>query len=266
MRRLLPLLALAALALVAGCRPQPATHDPDALARPAELTVSAAVSLRDAFNEIGRLYEQRTGTRVRFNFGASGVLQKQIEQAAPVDVFASAGKKQMDDLAAKGLILADTRHDFARNALVLIVPTNEAEKRLAGFDVLMQTSVRKVAIGNPQTVPAGQYAQQLLLNMKLWEQVQPKLVLAEDVRQVLDYVARAEVDAGLVYASDVAATNDRVSIAARAPEAAHEPILYPVAVVKESRHTEAAQRFVALVLSPEGQAALTKYGFIATAR
>jgi molybdate transport system substrate-binding protein len=126
--------------------------------------------------------------------------------------------------------------------------------------------VRKLAIGNPQTVPAGQYAQQLLTNLKLWEQLQPKLVLAEDVRQVLDYVARGEVEAGIVYASDVVAAQDKVVVAARAPADKHDPILYPIALVKESRHTDAARQFIALVLSPEGQAALTKYGFIATTR
>src|SRR5437762_2191497 len=181
MRRLLLLLALA---LLAGCRPQPATHDPTALAHPAEITVSAAVSLKDAFNEIGRLYEQRTSTRVRFNFGASGVLQKQIEQGAPVDVFASASERQMNELVNKGCILSDTRRDFTRNALVLIVPAG-APAQLNAFDQLARANVRKVAIGNPQTVPAGQYAQQLLVRLKLWEQLQPKLVLAEDVQQVL---------------------------------------------------------------------------------
>src|SRR5947207_14662604 len=115
MRRLLSLLALAAL--VAGCRTHTATNDNTSVARPAELTVSAAISLKDAFTEIGQLYEQRTGTRIRFNFGASGILQKQIEQGAPVDVFASASAQQMDALVVAGLILTDTRRDFARNTL-----------------------------------------------------------------------------------------------------------------------------------------------------
>jgi molybdate transport system substrate-binding protein len=259
MNRLLPLLTLA---LLAGCR----AHTPAANTPPrAELTVSAAVSLKDAFNEIGQLYETRTGTKINFNFGASGVLQKQIEQGAPVDVFASAGEKQLDALAAQNLILADTRRDFARNTLVLITPA-DAPTRLDSFDRLAQDSVRKIAIGNPQTVPAGQYAQQLLTNLKLWDRVQAKLVLAEDVRQVLDYVTRGEVEAGLVYASDVAPTNTKVLIAARAPATAHDPILYPVAVVKDSPHADAARQFIALVLSPEGQSVLTKYGFLSAAR
>src|SRR2546423_4933462 len=129
MRRLCSLLALA---LLVGCRAHTTTDCCPAPARPEEITISAAVSLRDAFAEIGRRYEQRTGISVRFNFGASGVLQKQIEQGAPVDVFASAGARQMDELAVKSLILADTRRDFARNELVLIVSNNEAAKRPGG--------------------------------------------------------------------------------------------------------------------------------------
>lgn len=261
MRRLFPLLALC---LLAGCRTRNNTDSGPAPARPEEITVSAAVSLKDAFTEIGRLYEARSGTRVRLNFGASGVLQKQIEQAAPVDVFASAGERQMDELAAQNLIIGDTRHDFARNTLVLIRSGNPAGQINGdgqhAFAALLEPAVRKVAIGNPKTVPAGQYTEQALRSLKLWEQLQPKMVLAEDVRQVLDYVARGEVEAGIVYASDVVASKDEVYVLARAPEETHDPILYPIAVIRESQHADAARQFVALVLSPEGQAVLTKYG------
>jgi molybdate transport system substrate-binding protein len=254
-RRLFPL-AFAALVVV-GCRTQ---STPDQAA-PVEITVSAAASLKDAFAEAGRVYERRTGARVRFNFGASGVLQKQIEQAAPVDVFASAGARQMDELAARGLILAETRRDFARNALVLVVPAG-TETRLDDFTQLSQTAVRRIAIGNPKTVPAGQYTEQLLTNLKLWEPLQPKLILAEDVRQVLDYVARGEVDAGIVYASDATEATGKVTLAARAPAEQHDPIRYPVAVVRDSRQADAARQFVQFLLSPEGQAVLTKHGFL----
>ena len=258
MRRLFLLLALA---LLGGCRADTATNNA-ARQADAELTVSAAVSLKDAFIEIGRLYETRTGTRVNFNFAASGVLQKQIEQAAPVDVFASAGAEQMNALAVKGLIRTDTRADFARNTLVLIVPRDQTNAaQVSSFAQLAQDSVRKLAIGNPQTVPAGRYAQQTLVNLKLWAKLQPKLVLAEDVRQVLDYVARAEVDAGFVYVTDIAPANQAVSVAATAPEAMHDPIHYPIAVTKQSLHADAARGFVDFVLGAEGQAVLKKYGF-----
>ncbi|MGE0126538.1 MAG: molybdate ABC transporter substrate-binding protein [Blastocatellales bacterium] len=225
-----------------------------------EITVSAAASLRDAFGEIGKRYEAATGARVNFNFGASGALQKQIESGAPVDVFASAGIPQMDALASQGLIAPETRRDFARNTLVLAVPADQS-LGLKSFADLGEAAVRKLAIGNPRTVPAGQYAEQSLTRLGLWRQMEPRLVFAEDVRQVLDYVARGEVEAGIVYASDAQSSNHRVRVAARAPEGSHDPILYPIAVVRASKQQEAARAFIAEVVSDEGQRILEKYGF-----
>ena len=247
------LLSLALLA--SGClRKAPATS-PGA----GELTVSAAVSLKDAFNEIAALYEQRAGMKIHFNYGASGALQKQIEAGAPADVFASAGAKQMEELAAKNLIVANTRRDFARNGLVLIVPAKG--KAVASFVDLANPTVRKIAVGNPKTVPAGQYTDQALKNLKLLPAIQDKLVFAEDVRQVLEYVVRDEVDAGVVYASDAANAGEKVRVVARAADDSHDPILYPIAVIRESKQAEAASRFIELVLSAEGQAILLKHGF-----
>ncbi|HJZ80349.1 MAG TPA: molybdate ABC transporter substrate-binding protein, partial [Pyrinomonadaceae bacterium] len=185
-------------------------------------------------------------------------LLKQIESGAPADVFASAGAKQMDDLAAKNLIVVSTRADFARNVLVLIQPVNSTS--IFTFDDLARPEVKKIAIGNPKTVPAGQYTEQTFNQMKLWLQVQPKLVYAEDVRQVLDYVVRGEVDAGVVYASDATAAGTRT--VARAPDESHDPIVYPIAIVSDSRRREAAQKFIDLVLSAEGQGILAKHGFV----
>jgi molybdate transport system substrate-binding protein len=226
-----------------------------------EILVSAAISLKNAFEEIGSIYEKRTGIKVRFNLGASGLLQKQIESGAPVDVFASAAEKQMDELQARGLIFADTRRNFARNALVLVVPAN-AENQIHSFADLGGPGVTRVAIGNPKTVPAGQYAQDSLANLKLWDKLQSRLVLAENVRQVLDYVERGETDAGIVYASDVSAAHGMVAVAAQAPKDSHSPILYPIAVVKGASGRIAAQRFLDLTLSDEGQSILAKYGFL----
>jgi molybdate transport system substrate-binding protein len=228
-----------------------------------EITVSAAVSLRDAFREIAGKYEERTGAKVNFNFGASGVLQKQIEAGAPADVFASAGIPQMDALAKQGLIAAETRRDFARNSLVLIVPSDSKLGITSFADLanMIGSKVSKLAIGNPKTVPVGQYAEQTLTRLGLWERIGPRLILAEDVRQALDYVERGEVDAGVVYASDVRAAGDRARIVATAPEGSHDPVLYPIAVVRESRRQEAAREFIDAVLSGEGQHILEKYGF-----
>ena len=178
-------------------------------AKEKEILVSAAISLKNAFEEIGALYEKQTGVRARFNLGASGLLQKQIETGAPVDVFASAGAKQMDDLQAAGFILAETRRDFARNELVLVVPA-ESQLPIHSFADLARPEAARIAIGSPKTVPAGQYAQETLTSLKIWDRIQPRLVLAENVRQVLDYVSRGEVEAGLVYASDVAVATPHV--------------------------------------------------------
>jgi len=253
------LFSLLLIYAIAGCKKSPPASD--ASRAGGELIVSAAASLRDAFNEIGRLYESREHTKVRFNYGASGALEKQIEASAPVDVFASAGAKQMDDLIAKDLIIEGSRQDFARNALVLITPA-DAPVSINSFADLDSSQVRRIAIGNPQTVPAGQYTEQTLTNLKLWQQLQPKLILAEDVRQVLDYVVRGEVQAGIVYASDAYSAGFKVKAVALAPENSHDPILYPIAVIRESRQPEVARKFIALVLSAEGQRVLTKYGFI----
>ncbi len=258
------LLLMSALALLAGCRMHTTTDNTAPTAR-AEITISAAVSLKDAFTEIGQLYEARTGTHINFNFGASGLLQKQIEQAAPVDVFAGAGAKQMNELAAQGLLLADTRRDFARNALALIVPAN-SPAQLNTFEQLARANVRKIAIGNPKTVPAGQYAEQTLTHLNLWSELQPKLILAEDVRQVLDYVARGEVEAGIVYVSDVAVAHGKVISVATAHDEWHDPLLYPIAVIKDSRQPDAARQFVALVVSAEGQSVLARHGFLSPTR
>jgi molybdate transport system substrate-binding protein len=239
--------------LVPGCQSKKATPSSTN-----ELTVSAAVSLKDAFNELAELSEKRNGTKIHFNYGASGALQKQIESGAPTDVFASAGAKQMDELTAKGLIVPQSRKNFVLNNLVLIVPTNVVST-ITSFIDLAKPEVKTIAVGNRKTVPAGQYTEQLFNKLNLSGQIQSKLIYAEDVRQVLDYVVRGEVDAGVVYSSDVLSAGDKVKVVA----GAHDPILYPIGVVKDSHQQEGAQTFIDLVVSIEGQAILTKHGFIA---
>jgi molybdate transport system substrate-binding protein len=222
--------------------------------------VGAAISLKESFNELGGIYEHRTGTKVTFTFGSSGELEKQIEAGAPVDVFASAGEKEMDELEAKNLIDRATRTDFARNSLVLVVPV-DSRLQIQSFSDLEEPSVTKIAIGNPKTVPAGQYAEELLRNTQLWPKVESRLIMGENVRQVLDYVARGEVDAGIVYATDVQVAQGKVSVAASATDQDYGPILYPLAVIKDSANVNAAKGFVDLVVSPEGEQILKKHGF-----
>lgn len=258
------ILLILLLFLLVGCQPDSSVSEGNTKSRDEVLTVSAAVSLKNAFNEIGELYKSKTGRTINFNFGASGALQRQIETGAPVDVFASAGAQQMDELAAKDLIDAATRRDFVRNTLVLIVPA-DSKISLASFSDLTKAEVQKIAVGNPKTVPAGQYTEQFFEKMNLKNSVQAKLILAEDVRQVLDYVVRGETDAGVVYATDARQAGEKIRPVATAPENTHALILYPIAVIKDGRQKQSAQEFLTLVLSAEGQGILQKYGFAAVA-
>jgi molybdate transport system substrate-binding protein len=253
------IIVVVAAAGIACRRPEPSGSSGDSSSR-SEITVSAAASLKDAFGEIGKQYESRTGSKVNFNFGASGALQKQIESGAPVDVFASAGRPQMDALASQDLIEPGTQRDFARNVLVLVVPADSTSGPTS-FTDLGGAKVTRLAVGNPKTVPVGQYAQQALTRLGLWQQLQPRLILAEDVRQTLDYVARGEVDAGIVYASDVRAADNKVRKVATAPTDLHDPILYPIAVVRASSAKDAARAFIDAVMNDEGQRILGTYGF-----
>lgn len=224
------------------------------------IIVSAAVSLKDAFTELAPIYKQKTGRDVTFNFGSSGALQKQIETGAPADVFASAGKPQMDALVTHGSVDASVISNFTSNRLVLIVP-NDSTLSIVTLSDLAGASIKRVAMGNSKTVPAGQYSEQALTKTNLLESLKPKLVFGEDVRQVLDYVSRGEVDAGLVYASDAAAAGEKVKVVYTVPAESHDPILYPIAVVKGSKNSDAAKAFVDLVLSPDGQNILKRHGF-----
>jgi molybdate transport system substrate-binding protein len=222
-----------------------------------QLTISAAASLTEAFRDIGSRFEAaRPGASVRFNFAASGVLLQQIAQGAPVDVFASADQETMNRAADQRLIDVDTRRDFAANALVLVAPPDGEVRTLAD---LARPSVKRIAIGKPASVPVGRYTQQALETARLWAGLQPKLVHADNVRQVLDYVARGEVEAGFVYRTDAALARDKVRIALSV--AGHAPVTYPVAVVSDSRQPALARDFATFVQGPEAQAILGRHGF-----
>jgi molybdate transport system substrate-binding protein len=222
------------------------------------LTVSAAASLKDALAETEAAYKLAQAN-IDFinNFGSSGTLAAQIDQGAPVDIFISAAAKPMDDLAASGLIVTGTRRNLLRNTLVLIAPH---DSRLRDFQGLTDKSIRLIALGDPVSVPAGQYGKQTLLSFHLWEQLSAKYVLGKDVRQVLTYVETGNADAGLVYATDAKASG-KVRVVATAPESTHDQIVYPVAVVKGSRNEEASRRFAEFLRSPTAQAIFVKHGF-----
>jgi molybdate transport system substrate-binding protein len=225
------------------------------------LLVSAAASLKDALEEIKPLYQKsKPNVNVSYNFGASGALQQQIEQGAPADVFISAAKRQVDALEQKGLLLPGTRAILAKNRLVLVVPKNA--RGITSFYNLRDANIKRVAIGEPRSVPAGQYADQVLRKLKLLPQIQPKLVYANNVRQVLAVVESGNADAGLVYATD-AKISDKVKVVVAADEKYHSPIIYPLAVVKSSKNPDAAKEFVKfLTTDNQAKAVLRKYGFI----
>jgi molybdate transport system substrate-binding protein len=226
------------------------------------LTVSAAISLKDALNEISHLYEteQPGHPAIHFNFGGSGTLQRQIEQGAPVDVFISASPKEMDALESKGLLLGATRRNLVGNSVVLIVP--KGGSGISSFQDLTKPAARVIAIGEPKTVPAGEYAQEILTHLGVYDQLKSRLVLAKDVRQVLTYVETGNADAGIVYATD-AKHSSKVSVVATAPADSHSPVIYPAAMIMGSSNPQDAKAFLDFLVGAKAQAVFQKLGFMA---
>ncbi len=224
------------------------------------LIVSAATSLKDALEEIKRSYQKQTATTsLTYNLGASGALMQQIQNGAPADVFISAAKKQMDTLEKGGELLSDTRRDLVKNRLVLIVP--KGSQKVTSFASLTNAEIQRVAIGEPRSVPAGQYAEQVLQKLKIYDAVKPKFVYANNVRQVLAAIESGNADAGIVYLTD-ANTSKQVTVVAIASETDHAPIVYPIAVLKNSKNPQAAKEFVQFLESDQGKSVFKKYGFI----
>jgi len=241
-----------------------------AVASAETLTVSAAASLTNAFKEIGKGFEAANpGNTVEFNFAASGALLQQIAQGAPVDVFASADQETMDKAAGGDNIKKETRVNFAGNGLVVIVPKDSTLK-IADLKVLTGADIKRVAIGNPSTTPNGRYARAAMQAAGVWEAVEPKLVLAENVRQSLSYVGRGEVEVGFVFTTDAKQDEDKVNVALVVPTVARDeqsgqwnpsPIVYPIAEVATSK-SKLSAAFIAYVRSPDGQKVLERYGFL----
>lgn len=245
--------------LIAGCSGDKQTA-PATPPLKIEMNISAAVSLKDALAEIQKNYEAKNpNTKLIYNLGASGALQKQIEQGAPADIFISAAPKQMNDLEAKDLINKPTRKNLVENKLVIIVP-KASNISIAKYEDLGKIEVQKVSIGETGSVPAGQYAQEVLTKLGIWDKIKDKTVLAKDVRTVLTYVETGNVEAGIVYKTDAIAS-DKVNITATAPEGSHQPIVYPVAVLSETKQQKAAVDFLTYLSTPECKAIFEKYGF-----
>ncbi len=226
----------------------------------ASLLVSTAASLKEVMEEIKTNYQQsKPGVTINFNFGASGALLQQIQQGAPADIFISAGKKQVDTLEQSGQLVAGTRSILANNRLVLIVPKSTVG--VTSFLNLTRDNIKKIAIGEPRSVPAGQYAEQALQKLGIYDKVKAKFVYANNVRQVLAAVESGNADAGLVYRTDAKISN-KVKTVVAADEKYHSPIVYPMAVLKQSKNVAAATEFVKYLSQEQAKSVLNKYGFI----
>ncbi|MGI6451808.1 MAG: molybdate ABC transporter substrate-binding protein [Desulfitobacteriia bacterium] len=224
-----------------------------------ELVVSAAASLQGVLTAIAKDFRQeQPDLKITFNFASSGTLQRQIEQGAPVDLFISAGKKQMDALEQQELLLPETRLDLLRNKLVLITPKSKED--VSELKDLTKEAVAQIALGTPETTPVGQYSREVLEKFGLWDLLQAKIVLAKDVTQVLNYVVTQNAEAGFVYLSD-AAGSDEVRVI-ELPQDAHSPIVYPAAVLRETPNEQSARHFLAYLESTGAGQIFEQYGFL----
>ena len=244
------IISLGAL-ILGGCQLLPQTR---------QLRISAASSLRTVLQTLEPEFEKAyPQVDLTFNFAASGVLQRQIEQGAPVDVFFSAAPQPINRLLEQQLITQDSHRSVVTNQLALIVP-EQSQMSLTGFQQLTSPQVKKIMVGERASVPAGQYAQEVFAKLDLSQQLQAKLIFANNVRGVLAAVASANVDAGIVYATDVR-QSDRVKQVALAPAQSHSPIVYPIAIVAASSQPQTAQSFIDFLSTPEAQDRFTQAGF-----
>lgn len=227
------------------------------------ILVAAAASLKNAYEDelIPMFEEQYPGVTVEGTYDSSGKLQTQIEEGLEADVFMSAATKQMKALDEEGMIASDTIVNLLENKIVLIVPTG-SDSKIDSFEKIGDAA--SIALGDPESVPAGQYAKEALTNLNVWDSIQDKVSFGTNVTEVLNQVAAASADAGIVYATDAASKADQVTVVAEAPEGSLEKkVIYPVAVVKATTHEDAAKAFVDFLQTPEAIAVFESYGFVA---
>lgn len=223
-----------------------------------QLTISAAASLKEAMADIETEFtSSNPNIELTFNFGSSGSLQKQIEQGAPCDLFISAGQSQMNALEDGGLILDNTRKDLVKNSLVLVGSENSD---INSINDLASEKIQHIAMGEPSSVPAGKYANEVLTNLNLVDTFQPKLVYAKDVKEVLSWVVYGNAEAGFVYKSDTYGVNS-IKVVETISEDYHSPINYPVAVIKDSKSIDAAKLFEDFLFSEKAKEIFEKYGY-----
>ena len=241
--------------LIGGC-----AKDSDRSTGKTALTISAAASMQNVLEDLKVIYNREyPRSKITFNFGSSGSLQHQIEQGAPVDIFISAAPQQMNELAERKLLRGNTRRDLVKNQMVLVVSKDESA--IVNFGDLKEESIELIALGEPNSVPAGNYAREILTNLDIIDTVKEKAVYGKDVRQVVNYVATGNTDAGIVYRTDTV-NNRRIKVVAIAPETIHSPVVYPVAITKDSKNLEAARQMLEFLFSPQAQQVFERHGFM----
>ena len=224
-----------------------------------EISVLAAASLTDVLTELANNYKQKTSTEIIFSFASSGALQAQIEASAPADIFFSAAQKQMNALEEKGLIDSETRKDLLENKVVLISPKN-SNLNIKSFTDITNSNVKKLGLGEPKSVPVGQYSEEILSNLSILDIAKEKAVYGSDVRNVLDWVETAEVDCGIVYATDAKIAKN-INIIAEAPEGTHKKVIYPISIIKSSQNKEEAKKFIEYISTEKSKEIFQNYGF-----
>ena len=224
-----------------------------------EIYVLAAASLTDVLTELANNYKQETSTEIIFSFASSGALQAQIEASAPADIFFSAAQKQMNALEEKGLIDSETRKDLLENKVVLISPKN-SNLNIKSFTDITNSNVKKLCLGEPKNVPVGQYSEEILSNLSILDIAKEKAVYGSDVRNVLDWVETAEVDCGIVYATDAKIAKN-INIIAEAPEGTHKKVIYPISIIKSSQNKEEAKKFIEYISTDKSKEIFQNYGF-----
>ncbi len=242
-----------------------------------ELTILAAASLTDICSELKTEFEKANpDIKLFFSFGGSGALQAQIEAGAPCDIFISASTKQMNALLQKDLMKKDSVKNLLKNEVVLIAPVEEEtackestaskvgdtsdSRQISSFEELASPAVKMIALGEPSSVPVGQYSRAIFENLGIWDKISQKANFASDVRTVLNWVEESACDYGLVYQTD-AAVSHKVRILARAPQGSCPPVIYPVGIIKASTNKEAAQEFVDFLFSKRVSEIYSKAGF-----
>lgn len=224
-----------------------------------EIYVLVAASLTDVLTELANNYKQETSTEIIFSFASSGALQAQIEASAPADIFFSAAQKQMNALEEKGLIDSETRKDLLENKVVLISPKN-SNLNIKSFTDITNSNVKKLGLGEPKNVPVGQYSEEILSNLSILDIAKEKAVYGSDVRNVLDWVETAEVDCGIVYATDAKIAKN-INIIAEAPEDTHKKVIYPISIIKSSQNKEEAKKFIDYISTDKSKEIFQNYGF-----